>query len=412
MRRRSQSLRAGVALVGIAVASLVGCSATPLEAIPAPARLVGAPAPLDVDEVYREQRIAAMTAEQKIAALIMIHVPGTDAGTIRSVIDAYGFGGVILMGDNVAGPAPSVAELTAGLSSDPGLPVLTAIDQEGGTVRRLQEDRGPAARDLWNLDPSATEQAFADRSALVAAAGVTINFGVVADVTSDRSSFIRPRTLGETPESAAERVAAAVRGESGTVLSTLKHFPGHGASPDDSHVSIPQSSIDLATWRETHAIPFQAGIDAGAPLVMTGHLLFDQVSPLPASLSPTWITILRDELGFDGVIVTDDLLMLQRSGVADYSDPTTNALTALAAGNDLVLFVLPADPSTVGVDLTTLISTLASALNDGRLDESRIDDSLNRVLALRRDDSGVSGPYVDCGPKCWGMSPRSLASEN
>ncbi|MBA4247145.1 MAG: glycosyl hydrolase family 3 [Microbacterium sp.] len=412
MRRRSQPFRALVVVLGLAVASLVGCSMTPIEAIPASARLVGAPAPLDVDEVYREQRIAAMTPEQKIAALIMIHVPGTDAATIRSVIDAYGFGGVILMGDNVGGPASSVAELTAGLSSDPGLPVLTAIDQEGGTVRRLQEDRGPAARDLWGLDPSATQQAFADRSALVASAGVMINFGVVADVTTDRSSFIRSRTLGETPAAAAERVAAAVRGESGVVLSTLKHFPGHGASPDDSHVSIPQSSIDLATWRETHAIPFQAGIDAGAPLVMTGHLLFDQVSPVPASLSPTWITILRDELGFDGVIVTDDLLMLQRSGVAQYSDPTTNALSALAAGNDLVLFVLPADPSTVGVDFTALIGTLTTALNDGRLDESRIDASLERVLTLRRDDSGVSGPYVDCGLKCWGLSPRALASEN
>jgi beta-N-acetylhexosaminidase len=373
----------------------VGCTAEPLELQPPPGRLVGAPAPLDVDEVYLEQRIAAMTPQQKLAALVMIHVPGTDAGSIRAVIDAYGFGGVIIMGDNVAGSATTVAALTAGLSSDPGLPVLTAIDQEGGTVRRLDEDVNLAA--------------FAARSAIVASAGVLINFGIVADVTPDRSSFIRPRTLGETPAAAADRVAAAVRGESGVVLSTLKHFPGHGASPDDSHVSIPRSSIDLATWRVTHALPFQAGIDAGAPLVMMGHLEFDQVSPLPASLSSTWVGVLRNELGFDGVIVTDDLLMLQASGVAAYANPAANAVSALAAGNDLVLFVLPADPLTVGLNLGALVDTLVSALNDGRLSDDSIEASLRRVISLRREASGVSEPYLDCGLKCWGLSPRSIA---
>ncbi|MDX2025062.1 glycoside hydrolase family 3 N-terminal domain-containing protein [Microcella sp.] len=412
MRRRHDRSRA-IAVVGALIAvSLGGCSIAPIDAVPAQSRLVGAPAPLDVDQVYRDQRIAAMTPEQKLAALVMIHVPGTDAGSIRAVIDAHGLGGVILMGDNVAGPASSVAALTAGLSTDAGLPVLTAIDQEGGTVRRLDDDRALAARDLWGLDPSATEQAFAARSALVASAGVMINFGIVADVTPDRSSFIRPRTLGETPSAAAERVAAAVRGEMGVVLSTLKHFPGHGASPDDSHVSIPRSNISLETWRTTHAVPFQAGIDAGAPLVMMGHLQFDQISPMPASLSPAWIDILRSEMGFDGVIVTDDLLMLQASGVPAYANPTANAIAALAAGNDVVLFVLPGDPSTVGVNLTMLISDLAAALDDGRLDPARIDESLDRVLAIRRDASGQSAPYVDCGLKCWGQSPRSLADDN
>ncbi len=370
--------------------------------------MVGAPPPLDVTEVYLQQRIAALTPQQKVAALVMVHVPGTDPARIRDVIDAYGFGGVILMGDNVAGPAGSVAGLTGALSSEAGLPVLTAIDQEGGVVRRLLEDEALAARDLWGREPAATQEAFATRAALVANAGVLINFGIVADVTPDRSSFIRNRTLGETPEAAADRVAAAVRGELGVVLSTLKHFPGHGASPDDSHVSIPRSPIDLATWRSTHAVPFQAGIEAGAPLVMTGHLQFDQISPLPASLSPTWVSLLRDELGFDGVIVTDDLLMLQRSGVAAYADPVSNAIQALAAGNDLVLFVLPSDPATVGIDLGGLVDALVAALNDGRLDEASIDESLHRVLTLRREATGLVEPFVDCGPKCWGLSPRSL----
>jgi beta-N-acetylhexosaminidase len=395
----------------LALVALGGCTAVSPAAPtpPDPPRMVGAPAPPDVREVFLQQRIAAMTLEQKVAALVMVHVPGTDAAVVRNVVDAHGFGGVILMGNNIQGAPDSVAALTGALSSEVGLPLLTAIDQEGGVVRRLLDDQAPAARQLRGEDPAATEQAFRTRSSLVAQAGVLINFGIVADVTSDPSSFIRNRVLGESPPAAAERVAAAVRGELDTVLSTLKHFPGHGASPDDSHVSIPRASTSFAEWRATHAVPFEAGIDAGAPLVMTGHLLFDQISPLPASLSPGWVSILRDELDFDGVIVTDDLLMLQRSGVAEYADPVQNAILALAAGNDLILFVLPADPSSVGIDLTVMVNALAAAVVDGRLDEASINASLHRVLGLRRDASGLSGPYVDCGVKCWGESPRSLA---
>jgi len=326
---------------------------------------------------------------------------------VRSVVDTHGFGGVILMGDNIGGASSTVAALTGALSIEADLPLLTAIDQEGGVVRRLLDDQAPAARQLRGEDPAATEQAFRTRSSLVAQAGVLINFGIVADVTSDPSSFIRNRVLGESPQASAERVAAAVRGERGTVLSTLKHFPGHGASPDDSHVSIPQASTSFADWRITHAVPFEAGIDAGAPLVMTGHLLFDQISPQPATLSPRWVSILRNELDFEGVIVTDDLLMLQRSGVAEFADPVNNAIRALAAGNDLILFVLPADPSTVGIDLDGLVAALAAAVIDGRLDEADINASLHRVLGLRRDASGREAPYIDCGPQCWGESPRA-----
>lgn len=400
-------------MASLALAILTGVSgcASQRSAIPQPiepARLVGSPAALDVREVYLEQRISAMSIEQKVAALVMIHVPGTDPAPIRAVIDTHGFAGVILMGDNVGGPAATVAGLTDALHSDPGLPVLTAIDQEGGVVRRLLDDDAASARTLRGAPPEAAEAAFHQRSALVAQAGVLINFGIVADVTPDRSSFIRSRTLGETPAEAAERVAAAVRGEMGNALSTLKHFPGHGASPDDSHVSIPTSSIDITEWRATHALPFQAGIDSGAPLVMMGHLEFTQISAGPASLSSTWIEVLRTELGFEGVIVTDDLLMLQRSGVAEYSDPVENSIRALAAGNDLLLFVLPENPQTVGIDLTILVAELAAAVRDSRLDEAAIDSSLYRILGMRRDASDETGPFVDCGLKCWGESPRAV----
>ena len=265
-------------------------------------------------------------------------------------------------------------------------------------MRRLPGDGAAAGRELHGAAPVTVEDAFAARSALVDEAGIAVNFGVVADVTADANAFIHRRVLDTAPPAAAERVAAAVRGEDGRALSTLKHFPGHGASPDDSHVSVPASGISLAEWRATHALPFAAGIEAGAELVMTGHLRFDAVSPHPASLSPTWMRILRDDLNFDGVIVTDDLMMLQRSGLPEFADPHENAVRALAAGNDVLLFVLPADPATAGFDPARLVTRLAEAVRSGVIPAEQVEASARRVLELRRLQSDLAAP--SCGPGC------------
>lgn len=385
-----------LAAVAVVVA-LAGCEATPstLDRVPEP-WAASAVAESDPLSEYVEARLGAMTLEQKIASLFMIHVAGHEAGPIRAAIDASGVAGVIVMGDNVAS-VEQVAALTAGLSADPGLPALTGIDQEGGTVRRLP-DSGPAAGALRGQDPSATQAAFADRAALVAAAGVTLNFGIVADVTSDRRSFVYARTYGPDPGAAAEHVAAAVAGERGVVLSTLKHFPGHGAVPGDSHSSVPTTGMGIDEWRDAHAPPFAAGIRAGAELVMLGHLRFEAVDSAPASLSPTWVGILRDELGFDGIIVTDDMVMLQNSGEDAYADQTANAVAAVAAGATLLLYVGP-------VDVPAVAAAIAAAVRDGRIPITTIDDAARRLLELRRGLSGQSGPYVHCGAAC-----RELAS--
>jgi Beta-glucosidase-related glycosidases len=381
------------AAVALAVAlGLTGCAAPPAPPTEPPRPWAFVPvADLDPLAAYVESRLDAMTLEQKIASLFMVHVAGHESAPIRGVIDEWGVAGVILMGDNVDS-VEQVAALTAGLSADPGLPVLTGIDQEGGTVRRLP-DAGPGAGALRGQDPSATQAAFADRGALVATAGIAVNFGIVADVTADRRSFIYPRTYGPDPAAAAAHVAAAVAGEGDAVNSTLKHFPGHGAAPGDSHSSIPSTAMGLDEWRATQAPPFVAGIDAGAEFVMLGHLRYEAVDAAPASLSPTWIGVLRDELGFDGIVVTDDMTMLENSGEAAYADQASNAVAAVAAGATLLLYVGP-------VDVPAVVAAIAAAVRDGRIPEAVVDDAAGRLLELRRGMSDRTGPYVHCGELC------------
>jgi beta-N-acetylhexosaminidase len=294
------------------------------------------------------------------------------------------------MGDNIPpGMAALRAETTA-ISSDPGLPVLTATDEEGGVVRRLPEDTAEGPEQLKTEAPEATRSAFASRGALLKAAGISINFGTVADVTSDPRSFIFDRVLGTTPADASIRVAASVDGQKGAVLSTLKHFPGHGEVDEDSHVVIPTTPVSLDQWRERDEPSFAAGVKSGADVVMFGHLVYSAVDSAPASLSAAWHRILADELGFHGVTITDDLRMLQDSGVPQYQDPGENAVRALAAGNTMLLFVLGADAADDGVDPGHVIDSVVAAVDSGRIPLAQIDADARKLLELRRS-LAVSG---------------------
>lgn len=323
-----------------------------------------------------------MTLEQRIASMLMLHVPGTDAGALRAFVERYEPGGFILMGDNVPDLA-GLPAVTNALSPDPSLPLLIGIDQEGGEVQRIDEDVFAAADTLKHEPPAASKTAFAGRAAMLAAAGCSVNFGIVADETADPSSFIYDRALGTTPAAAADRVAAAVSGEHGAVLSTLKHFPGHGQAPGDSHSTVPTTAISAEEWATSDALPFAAGIDAGAEVVMFGHLVYSAVDQSPATLSAAWHERLRDDLGFTGITITDDMLMLQHTGLPEYQDPSENAIRAVLAGNSMLLYVLGADPSSTGVDPAMLVADIAAAVRSGRIPEGLIAEQAEHLLRVR-----------------------------
>lgn len=387
------------AVGALTVGALIGACVSPMASAMTPIT-VGSAAESPADVGGAAEHAAALVREMSVAeqaaTVVMGHVSGTDPGALRSYMES-GLGGFILMGANIPATEAELQSLTAALTIDPALPPLVAVDQEGGLVSRLQGDDYPASTSLKGLPVAETSAAFTARGALVARAGITVNFGTVADFTDDPGTFIYGRALGTDAAGAAERVAAATAAQEPFVASTLKHFPGHGAAPGDSHSAIPSTTMGLQEWRDTEAVPFAAGIDAGAALLMYGHLAYTAVDALPASLSPTWHEIARDELGFAGVAVTDDLGMLLSSGNPAYADPVANGVAAIAAGNDLVLMIAGSNAQTAG----QMAAGIAAAVDAGTLPAERLQEAAVRVVTLRLQLAGSTASWAvcaDCSP--------------
>jgi beta-N-acetylhexosaminidase len=327
----------------------------------------------------------------------MANQPGTDAGSLQSFVSVNELGGFIVMGSNVPPTPAELFGITSAIKGTDELPRLIGIDEEGGLIKRLPYDSFAGADTLRNEPTSSTLSAFMSRGELLQSVGVNLNFGVVADVSADSTSFIYGRSFGGDPVSTAERVTAAVAGEDSSVFSTIKHFPGHGSAPGDSHVGVPSSSMTYEQWRASDAVPFQAGIDAGTAMVMFGHLSFPAVDATPSSLSPIWHQILRNQLGFNGVIITDDMTMLESSQIPEYADRVNNAVLALSAGNDVLLYV-----PNVNFDAGAIVSGISSAVQSGRIPLAQLDDSVRRVLTLRRSLYPEANTWMPpCDERCF-----------
>lgn len=382
----------------LALATAIAAGAAPSATATSEASVVSEPSARPVSAVADgpSERAAAlvekMTVSEQAASVVMGHIGGTDAAALSSYMQS-GLGGFILMGANIPQTEAELKVLTRALTVDASVPPLIAIDQEGGIVSRLPTDAYPASRSLKDRPATETAAAFAARGALVARSGITVNFGTVADFTADAGSFIHGRALGEDPASAADRVTAATTAQEPFLGSTLKHFPGHGAAPGDSHSAIPSTTKSLDEWRTTDAVPFEAGIAAGASLLMFGHLAYTAVDDVPASLSPTWYEIARNDLGFDGVAVTDDLGMLLSSGDPAYADPVRNGIAAIAAGSDLVLMIAGSDSGTAG----RMVAGIAASVESGALPAERLSEAAARVMTLRLRLSAATSDWSVCG---------------
>lgn len=394
--RRSARIAAALAVVLTIGAPASITAATADDQTPAPSGGVRVIA-LNSEASAASRLVDSMTLREKAASVVMGHVPTTDTAVLAEYMARTGIGGFILMGANIPPTEAELQQVTAALTIDDTLPPLIAVDQEGGDVSRLPWDAFPSSLTLKDAAPSATEDAFAGRAALVQRAGIGVNFGIVADVTPDPNMFIYRRALGTTPGASGERVAAAVTGEEPSTMATLKHFPGHGAAPGDSHSSIPSSGLTHDQWAAADGGPFAAGIDAGADMLMFGHLAYTAVDPAPATLSAEWHRIAREELGFTGIAITDDLGMLQASGIAEYADPVANSVAAIAAGNDMVLSVMFSTADSA----PQIVDGIVAAVESGTLSTERLDEAATRVtearLRLAAQGRGLV-PCADCVP--------------
>lgn len=330
-------------------------------------------------ELFVDERLSLMTLRQKIASLLILHTPGTDVININKFLQDYEPGGLILMRDNIPNNLDDLAVNINLIQVNDKLPYFIAIDQEGGVVRRIYEDNYPSAFELKSLTASETKTAFRNRSQILKDVGINLNFGIVADVTSAPRSFIYQRVFGGDPIAVSDHISAAVDGSKGLTLSTLKHFPGHGETLADSHNSIPTTDVSYQQWQSRDEPPFKSGIKSGAQFVMFGHLIYSSVDTSPASLSAKWHQILHDQDEFSGISITDDMNMLQQSGDINYFDPITNVVSAINAGNTMLLYVLGVG----SVDPTYLIDGIVAAVNNGAIDKGIIDDNARQVLLLR-----------------------------
>lgn len=353
------------------------------------------PAPEELAAGRIDALLASLTLEEKVGQLFFVRCPADSA---VEDVGTYHLGGYVLFGRDFKDASDNwltkeqftetIAAYQAAASADTGIPLLIGVDEEGGTVTRAS--RNPNLFDstfkspqwLWNNRHGQgsifAEDAWEKSSALLAL-GINVNLAPVADVATDPTAFIYDRTLGQDAAATADFVETTVTamGEAG-MGSVLKHFPGYGHNVD-THTGIALDERPIEAFTESDFLPFATGIAAGADTlgrqrtaVLVSHNIVTCMDPvLPASLSPEVHRILREELDFDGVVMTDDLAM---DAVEAYAEDGAVAVMAIAAGNDLI----------ITGDYRTQIPKVLEAVNSGTLSEEVIDTACRRVLIWKQ----------------------------
>ncbi|WP_344337563.1 glycoside hydrolase family 3 N-terminal domain-containing protein [Brevibacterium salitolerans] len=392
MRKRLSAVAASLAVL------MAGCSGPADEAaeqaetteaaqetVPSspPATDYRAPDPAEgVAEEDREKAreiVEGMSDDELVGSVIMMTFRGTDAEAAADAIRERHLAGAIVMGYNLpdGADAETVAGVTdtlAGAIGDRGWPVAIGVDQEGGPVARLNSaavEFPPLMAAGAARDPQLTQEAITGQGTDVRDLGFTLDFAPVADVTVGREDpTINVRSAGSDPELVSATSTAAIRGYTAAgVASSAKHFPGHGALTVDSHESLPVSEESLAELEESSYGPFESAKEANVPTVLVGHIGLPGAEDLPATLNPDVYESLREDVGYEGVAVTDALNM-----GAITEQPGQETVKAIRAGADLAL--MP-DDSQVAVD------ALKSALDSGDLDRERLVEAAGRVVAMQ-----------------------------
>ena len=366
--------------------------------------------PEDPEEAALLALLEDMTLEEKTGQLFFVRCPAENA--LEDVM-TYHLGGYLLFGrDTQNKTASELIQTIASWQSqaveyDTGIPMLIGVDEEGGTVVRvssnphLRSKKFSSPGKLWKQGLDALLRETREKSILLKSLGFNVNLAPVADVSTNSGDFIYDRTTGMDAEETADYTARVTEAQSFYGLgSVLKHFPGYGNNKD-THTGVAVDERSMEKFLEQDFLPFQAGIAVEEtvwpsgelrrlrPAVLVSHNIVNCMDPdLPASLSPEVHRILREDLGFDGVVMTDDLAM---DAVSAYAAGGNVAVMSIQAGNDLV----------VTTDYRTQIPRVIQAVRDGALEEETIDAACLRVLRwklelglLEQTEEGTLGPAL------------------
>ena len=379
---------AAVWAVGRAASTLSPAAPAPS---PSPSFSLVAPTPEptpDPSEALRaraDEILSGMTLHEKVCQLFVVYpeaITGvakvTAAGeATRKALEEYPVAGFLYDRKNMVTKEQLTGLLTT-VQTYSEIPLILTCDEEGGRVNRLMSTVGTTwVGPMLDYKDQGTDTAFANARTIAAdlvSCGFNTDLAPVADVWSNpENTVIGDRAYSDDFQQAAELVAAAVEGfHAGGVATALKHFPGHGDTSADSHDGAVYVERTLDELREGELLPFQAGIDAGSDLVMVGHLIVSDVDDQPAPFSHAIVTeLLREELGFDGVVITDGL---QMKAMTDAYSSAEIALKAVKAGVDLLL---------CPEDLPSAVAALEGAAEDGTLPAERLDESVERILLLK-----------------------------
>jgi beta-N-acetylhexosaminidase len=329
-----------------------------------------------------------MSVEQQAGQVIVARYDETAAPV--ELVERLHLAGVILMGHNVESPE-QVEAVTTALedANERPYPLVISVDQEGGRVARI---RSPATEfpSLMTLgaarDPELASRVARASGDELRSLGFTMVFAPDSDVTTGPDDpTIGSRSASSDPELVSEIVSAALRGYAAAgILAVTKHFPGHGSVPADSHEELPIQTASAGELAERDFVPFRVAVAAGVPAMMVAHIDVESIDPgVPSSLSSKVTGVLREELNFDGVVITDALDM---AAITKGYNSEDAAVQALSAGVDILLMPLDIDAAHAGI---------VEAVGDGRLDADRLAEAATRVVALMLHQAESAPPSED-----------------
>ena len=322
------------------------------------------------------QTLAGMSLKEKVGQVFLFRAP--TEGDVQTVTE-YQPGGFFFGADSFKDKTPEqVRAMLQGYQEANKVKMALAVDEEGGTVTRVSQF--PALSPKKFASPQVVyanggmdgiRQDALDKADFLLSYGLNVNLAPVADVTFDRNTYMFPRAFGRNGTRTAEFVKTVVEAANSKKLSsTLKHFPGYGGN-SDTHTGIATDNRNMESFRDSDFLPFQAGIEAGVQCVLVSHNIVTAMdTENPASLSAEVHRILREELGFTGVVMTDDLSM---QGLRDKAGESSAAPAAFLAGNDLML----------STDISGDFDALYAAVQDGSVSQERLDESVLRILAWK-----------------------------